>query len=175
MIEVLEEYFTYKLDNNDLIVNCLKYNDKNYVDLCVLLKDNVDIDQFKVNNTVINISNILRYYDHYKNMKHHDSMCLDFVLCVMDVFMETDPPNYTSILLHTKAIDELKAGMCVIFTDSRLKEQDSVHFAVFLCDNLYLSKFGSGPLSITTEKEINKLYKTDGMYVITKIDIRSNL
>lgn len=106
--------------------------------------------------------------------RRKDSDCQDFV---NDLFF-----GCGTQALHTLKMDyvqlsenpKLKAGQAILLSDSLKNEQGKItagnfHYAIFLCDDLYISVFGSGSIYITTLEQLKLCFRVATTYHITPI------
>ncbi len=185
MIEILDNSIFYGFIK-PINVKCFKFNDKYYIDLYQLLKDNVDmksrssysyLERFKINGNIYNIPGIIACYRHYYDL-NNTFVCSDFAKCMINIFIN-DYENqdymvkdFAISLYKTDCIADLETSDTVIFVDSYNETHPKLinftHAAIFICDDLYLSKLGNGPICFMTSTEIAQMYKTDTIYKIMR-------
>lgn len=107
--------------------------------------------------------------------RRKDASCLDFI---NDLFFGCGTQTLHNINTNTdnnQEIVDLKAGQAILLCDSFKNQQgvlklDNIHFAILLCDDLYISVFGNdGPICITSLEQLKGIYNTAAHNYVTPI------
>ncbi len=187
MIEILDtDRCSGGITKRDFLYNTQKYNNLYEVFTQYIDVESTDIysefEQFKFNGNIFNIPGIVACYKYYSKLKYN-FLCTEFGKSILDVFLNIEELeeahngyDFKKTEYKIEPIDNLKSGNVILLANNTyptlwLNYQYHInytHIAVYIGDNLYLSKFGDSGLYITSLEEMIKIYNIKDIYVLTK-------
>ncbi len=190
MIEVLEEYADGEYNEQFGQHYYIRCQNVIYSNLNDLFKEysSLYLKYFKINNEIFYLPNIIKSYELCEKFYKCDGKSTEYYTCqnFAKAYLNNDLDQDRSLDRIFKIsdydvenVDNLKAGDVVLFDKQRIVSEGNTirvfkeaycfrHAAIYIHNDIYLSKLGIWYIVMTSLENLHKIYKTDMIHKISK-------